>query len=94
MKIPADHPALPGHFPGHPVVPGVVLLASVIQALSRQHGRAVRVTGFPAIKFLAPLLPEQAFDVRLNAKAPGRTAFEIVSGAATLANGTISHETD
>ena len=94
MKIPADHPSLPGHFPGHPVVPGVVLLDAVIQSLPEQNGRAVRVTGFPAIKFLAPLLPEREFDIRLNAKAPGRVSFEIVAGAVTLATGTVSYETD
>ena len=59
MRIAASHPALPGHFPGHPVVPGVVLLEAVAAALP-QHARA---TGFPVVKFLAPLLPEHEFEV-------------------------------
>ncbi|WP_420471488.1 3-hydroxyacyl-ACP dehydratase FabZ family protein [Brevundimonas sp. FT23042] len=26
LFVPADHPALPGHFPGNPLVPGVMIL--------------------------------------------------------------------
>jgi len=36
--ITADHPSLPGHFPGTPVVPGVVVLDHVLQATQRWQG--------------------------------------------------------
>ncbi len=29
VTIPADHPSLPGHFPGRPIVPAVVILDEV-----------------------------------------------------------------
>ena len=32
--IHADHPSLPGHFPGAPLVPGVVILDEVVAALA------------------------------------------------------------
>lgn len=92
MKIAASHPALPGHFPGHPVVPGVVLLDAVATALPAHAGGAVRVIGFPTVKFVAPLLPEREFEIRLVAKRPGQAAFEILAGDARLASGTVSYE--
>jgi 3-hydroxyacyl-[acyl-carrier-protein] dehydratase len=92
MRIAASHPALPGHFPGHPVVPGVVLLEAVMAALPHHSGGVMRVTGFPAVKFLMPLLPEQEFEIVFTAKRPGQSAFEVVAGGRTLAGGTVSYE--
>ncbi len=92
MRIAASHPALPGHVPGHPVVPGVVLLEAVAAALPQHAGGAVRVTGFPTVKFLAPLLPEREFELVFAAKRPGQSAFEVVAGGQKLASGTISYE--
>jgi len=60
LSISPDHPALPGHFPGQPVVPGVVLLDHLIEATEAALARPVHVTGLPQVKFLAPLLPGEA----------------------------------
>lgn len=92
MRIAASHPALPGHFPGHPVVPGVVLLDAVVAALAQHAGSAQRVTGFPTVKFLAPLAPERDFDVVLSIRRPGQAAFEIVADSTRLASGTLTFE--
>lgn len=51
FTINPDHAALPGHFPGNPVVPGVVLLEHLIEALAQAHpGRTC--TGVRRMKFL------------------------------------------
>ena len=92
MRIAASHPALPGHFPGHPIVPGVVLLEAVAAALPQHAGGAMRVTGFPAVKFLAPLMPEQDFEIVFGTKRPGQVTFEIVANGERLASGTLTCE--
>lgn len=93
MRIAAAHPAFPGHFPGHPVVPGVVLLDAVIAELARHEGRAVRVTGFPAVKFLAPLGPDEECHVSFAVKRPGQAGFELTAGGTTLVSGSLSYQT-
>ena len=74
IHIPAQHSSLPGHFPGHPIVPGVVLLDCIAAALERAGFGPLR--RIHAVKFLAPLLPEQV--AQLTATRIGaRVSFRI-----------------
>ena len=66
VRIPATHPALPGHFPGRPIVPGVVLLQCVLDEAERWLGRALSIRELPQAKFSAPLLPEQSAELELR----------------------------
>ena len=56
LRIGAAHPALPGHFPGNPIVPGVVLLDHVAAALEKGGARLARIG---VVKFLTPLKPDE-----------------------------------
>ena len=40
LPIAPDHPAFAGHFPGAPILPGVVLLDAVVEAVMRSYGAA------------------------------------------------------
>lgn len=87
LRIDPTHPALPGHFPGDPIVPGVVLLDRVIACIESE-GRTLR--RLLAVKFLAPLRPGEeaviAFsgDVRVRFRIT-RGDTPILSGEAELA---------
>jgi 3-hydroxyacyl-[acyl-carrier-protein] dehydratase len=65
--IRANHPTLPGHFPGAPLVPGVVILDEVLAALIEWRQDS-QLTGIRMVKFLAPLQPEQAFTISLSVR--------------------------
>jgi len=90
-SLPDDHPCLPGHFPGQPIVPGVVLLAEVARLARREFGLGDGAFSWQRIKFLAPVKPNQVVTVRLDGNAD-RFAFHI-SGAqgATIARGQARH---
>ncbi len=93
FTIDPDHPSLPGHFPGRPIVPGVVLLERVLEAIEREHGALPRGPGailrLPRVKFVQSLLPGQAAEVTLDLAAPGRWRFRVQRGDALLASGEV-----
>jgi 3-hydroxyacyl-[acyl-carrier-protein] dehydratase len=74
--IQADHPSLPGHFPGAPLVPGVVILDEVVAALDEWRQDS-QLSGIRSVKFVAPLKPEQPFTISLSAttKTAGEVSF-------------------
>ena len=61
-----DHPSLPGHFPGAPIVPGVVILDEILAALAEWR-EGCQLIVIRAVKFLVPLKPEQPFTICLSA---------------------------
>ncbi len=92
LAIPADHPALPGHFPGRPVVPGAVMLAEIAQAAAQVLGAGTRIAGFPAVKFISPMLPEQRCELALTDNGAGSMAFELTHDSQRVASGNLHYE--
>ncbi|MEO8746853.1 MAG: hydroxymyristoyl-ACP dehydratase [Rhodanobacter sp.] len=87
-RIDAGHPALAGHFPGRPLVPGVTLLEQV--ALALRAWRQQRMAHVLEAKFVAPLLPAQSAQVRLSsARGSLRVRFVIERDGMVLARGVV-----
>ncbi|KWE30593.1 AMP-binding protein [Burkholderia territorii] len=90
FTIPADHPALPGHFPGHPIVPGVVLLDHAIAALGVSLNRPLHTWRLASAKFLSPVAPGEPLDLAFDAAAGGPIRFTLRAGARDVATGVLS----
>lgn len=88
LTIAHDHPCLPGHFPGRPVVPGVVVLERVLAAIEAAHG-PLPTLRLPAVKFQHPLLPGDEARIHLEQPAPGRWRFRVICGEAQVASGDV-----
>lgn len=89
LFVPASHPALPGHFPGNPLIPGVVILAHVVSAAERLYGGGARIVGMPGVKFLTPVRPEQEILLLLTCTAENILKFECRLGDQLVASGGI-----
>jgi 3-hydroxymyristoyl/3-hydroxydecanoyl-(acyl carrier protein) dehydratase len=88
--IATDHPAFAGHFPGRPLLPGVSLLAEVLEAVLADHTSASDWRGplrLAAAKFLAPVEPGARLRIDWTER-DGRLRFEVwrtAAGASTAA---------
>ncbi len=88
FSIPSDHPSLPGHFPGRPVVPGVVVLDRVLEAIEATHG-ALGALRLPQVKFMQPLLPDEIADIAITGATP-RWRFRVSRGETVIASGEVA----
>lgn len=86
LLIAPEHPCLPGHFPGQPLVPGVLLLEHVAQAL--RDWRQQRLARIREVKFLAPLYPGTSAELALLERG-GQLRFEVRQQDQVLARGVI-----
>jgi 3-hydroxyacyl-[acyl-carrier-protein] dehydratase len=88
VLIHEDHPALAGHFPGNPIVPGVLVLAEVVAAARSIYGD-LQLQAIEHVKFLAPLRPGEkaslAFDL-----ADQRLDFTLERDGVVIARGILS----
>jgi 3-hydroxyacyl-[acyl-carrier-protein] dehydratase len=85
--IAETHPSLAGHFPGDPVVPGVLLLARVARAAAPLLGAPL--AAIPVAKFHAPLRPGERFEIALDPAEDASIRFRVHCGETLIASGTL-----
>ncbi len=84
LSFESDHPAFIGHFPGRPIVPGVMLLDHAQRAIESQIGLAL--AGLPVAKFLSPAKPGDVLELEYEV-AEYVVRFAIRCGERRIASG-------
>ena len=81
-------PAFQGHFPGDPVLPGVVQVDWAVRLGEVAFGPLGAFRGLDQVKFLAPVRPLEPLELTLAAE-PGRLRFQYRCGAELRSSGSI-----
>ena len=85
--LPPEHPVFAGHFPGMPIVPGVMLLDAVCHAVTNAAGSGSQPWHVKTVKFLSPLTPGETANARYDMTDEGTVRFEIVADGRAIASG-------
>jgi 3-hydroxyacyl-[acyl-carrier-protein] dehydratase len=88
LTIAAEHPALAGHFPGAPILPGVVLLDEIVYALQRADGVSMgwRIS---AAKFVSPVHPGETLILGRERRPNGSIHFSVLRAGQAVAHGVL-----
>ena len=89
-SVPEDHPAFAGHFPGRPIVPGVVLLDRAVLLAQALVGNEVGEWTVSQAKFLSPVGPGEAVAFELNADSRGGWRFVARAADRDVASGSLA----
>ncbi|MHB1084306.1 MAG: hypothetical protein ACYCZA_05635 [Thiobacillus sp.] len=74
LSIPLNHPAYAGHFPGQPILPGVVLLDAALDALAGVQGISAASGQIKSAKFLSPVRPGDPLALHYTVSPPHASA--------------------
>jgi acyl-CoA synthetase (AMP-forming)/AMP-acid ligase II len=87
--VPQDLCCFAGHFPGRPVVPGVLLLDWAMEAASDWLERQLQVVEIESLKLHSPLTPGARFRLRVRTDTAERLEFTIWSERGEHAKGRV-----
>ena len=91
VTIPMDHPSIAGHFPGSPVVPGVVMLGEVMAAMRAIVRSDIAFVGLPSVKFVSPWIPGERLTIQLDSEGGHRMVFTCLAGTRLIASGSLEY---
>jgi 3-hydroxyacyl-[acyl-carrier-protein] dehydratase len=92
FQVAPDHPAFDGHFPGQPVLPGVALLAEVLEAARAEPALAECMGAAPrlaVVKFSAAVRPGASLAVEFTL-AGNTLAWRVDEAGRVVASGQIA----
>jgi 3-hydroxyacyl-[acyl-carrier-protein] dehydratase len=90
IVVPRDLAFCEGHFPGLPIVPGVVQLKWAIDLARRRLGVAGRFSGCESLKFQRVLTPGDRATLKLeHVAATGKLAFSFESAGGRYSTGRV-----
>jgi predicted hotdog family 3-hydroxylacyl-ACP dehydratase len=75
-----------GHFPGRPILPGVALLALVLEALARDAGRPAALRAIPFARLRRPIVPGDVLALAVREGDGGGVRVDLRRDAALVAN--------
>jgi 3-hydroxyacyl-[acyl-carrier-protein] dehydratase len=89
LPIAADHPAYSGHFPGQPVLPGVVLLDATLHALESAGIGVSARWDLNSVKFHSAVRPGEALTLQHEMLPNGTVRFAIRTADRSVASGVL-----
>jgi acyl-CoA synthetase (AMP-forming)/AMP-acid ligase II len=90
LRVPADLAFLEGHFPGRPIVAGVVQIHWVLLAARDLVGPELRVRALEGVRFRDLLLADQVFQLELERSESGEALrFQLFEGERAFASGKV-----
>lgn len=90
LDIDARHPAFEGHFPGQPILPGVVLLSEALAVIEALESRPAQHWMIASAKFLSPARPGEPLVMTHERLASGAVRWEIRAADRAVASGLVS----
>jgi 3-hydroxyacyl-[acyl-carrier-protein] dehydratase len=91
VTVGAEHPSLSGHFPGHPVVPGVVMLGEIMNVIREMANEDLEFVGMPSVKFMSPLKPGESLKITLKHQGDGAMEFTCATASRSIASGCLRY---
>ena len=88
--VPAAHPAFPGHFPGRPILPGVVLIDQALQLADGLLPAGCVIRGLGNAKFFEPVGPGTPLVFDYAPVSPKALAFAVRAGDRVVASGSFT----
>jgi len=90
LRVAIDHPAFAGHFPGMPILPGVVLLDEALHAIEVDLDLDLRQWQIAAAKFLEFVRPGEALTIEHTSPESGLIRFTVRVAERPALTGTLS----